>query len=151
MCLALLESYQQLHLLIIVTLSLSTPSRECQPTSVSEPSSLASFSATSLTSINSCPIDACRKLQRMFCLQGVRTAIRSQPLVKSRPHGKHSHKLNTSNLEVRTRHCINVYCIYCIESPNVTLFFRQVNLPLSPPSISPIWFRTRITGNNTSP
>ena len=39
--------YQQLHLLIIVTLSLSTPSRECQPTSVSEPSLWASFSAAS--------------------------------------------------------------------------------------------------------
>jgi len=44
--------------------------------------------------------------------------------------------------------------IYCIESgilllevPNFTLFFRHVSLPVSPSSISPIWFRTRITGN----
>ena len=39
--------YQQLHL-NVVTLSLSTPSRECQPTSVSEHSFWASFSAASI-------------------------------------------------------------------------------------------------------
>ena len=79
------------------------------------------------SSINSCPIDVCRKLQRMFfSLQGVRAAIRSQHLVKSRPNpsgDKHCHKL-INNLEVRI---LPIYQlgIVLLEVLNLCLIFRM--------------------------
>jgi len=63
---------------IFVTLSLSTPSRECQPTSVPEPSPWASFSATYLITHKQLS-NMCRKLQRMYCSQGFKAAIGHNP------------------------------------------------------------------------
>jgi len=96
----LINNYTSLYL----SLSLSTPSRACQPTSVPEPSSWASFSATYLITHKQLS-NMCRKLQRLYCTQGFKAAIRSQPQLRAGripSHDNQSHKLNTSNLEVRT-------------------------------------------------
>ena len=102
---------------IFVTLSLSTPSRECQPTSVPEPSSWASFSATYLITHKHLS-NMCRKLQRVYCTQGFKVAIRSQPQLRAGcilSHDNQSHKLNTSNFQVCT------YTIYRY------MFYRKRN------------------------
>ena len=55
--------------------------------------------------INSCPIDLWRKASKMYCTQGFKGAIRSQPQLRAGripSHGNQCHKLNTSNLEVCT-------------------------------------------------
>jgi hypothetical protein len=54
------------------------------PKIVSENPEWTSWKTTSLTTINSSPIDVWGKLQRMFCLQQFKAAIRSQPFAKGR-------------------------------------------------------------------
>jgi len=88
------------------------------------------------------------------CLQGVRAAVRSQPLAKSRPSSsceKHCHKLNKS-LDVRTiplyQYIVDNLEFLFLEVQNLYLILPNVILPASSLSIYPIWFRTRVIGNN---
>jgi len=86
---------------------------------------------------------------RFFGLWEVKAAIRSQPFP---PRDKHSHKLH--NMKSASSQCNNILYqlgILFARSPKFTLNFRYVILPLSLPSISLIWFRTRIIGNSEVP
>ena len=81
------------------------------------------------------------------CLIPRKTAVLSlQPKLKAcrvRLPNKHSHKLNTSNLQV---HTLIVYQ-YIAHKRISLLYSSHVILPISPPSVYLIWLRTRIIGN----
>jgi hypothetical protein len=68
-------------------------------------------------------------------------------------HDKHSHKRNTDNPAVRTRTLYQYIQLYTKRNsfaPGTEFYFILPNviLPVSPPSIFLIWFRTRIIVNN---
>ena len=116
------------------------------------------------SSINRCPIDVCRKLQRMFLfregqsgesfrsclwLQELREAIRSQTLAgagRIPPHDKHSHKIYI-NLGVGT---LQMYQYIWHKAEFLLLGFLNLYfilpnliLPACTPSIFLTWCRTR--------
>jgi hypothetical protein len=63
-----------------------------------------------------------------------------------------SHKLTNNSLAVRTlslyQYAVHRLEFLLLEVLNLFLILRNVILSVSPPSISLIWFRTRIIGNN---
>jgi hypothetical protein len=69
-------------------------------------------------------------------------------------HDKHSHKLNTNNLEVRTpityQYLVHKAELLLLEVLNLYSTLPNVILPVSLPSIFLIWFRTRIIGNTSN-
>jgi hypothetical protein len=86
-----------------------------------------------------------------FYLQGVRAAIGSQLLAKSRPNPSVCLKLN-NNLAVRTlpryQYVVHKLVFLLFEVLNLYSVIQNVILLVSPPSKSLIWFQTRIIGNN---
>ena len=82
--------------------------------------------------------------------------IRSQISAKSRPNlcAWHTHKPNTSDLEVRTlimyRYIVHIAELLLLEILNLYFILPNVILPVFPPSIFLIWFWTGIIGNTST-
>ena len=94
------------------------------------------------------------KLQRLFlCTGGIRAVIQSQPLAKSRPNPCAWQTLSrTQQLWWRPPPTLPICTVHnrqllLLEGLNLYLILLNVILPLSPPSISLIWFWTTIIGN----
>jgi len=107
------------------------------------------------SSLNSCPIYMCRKLQTMFLFRGGQSGERSQLLVKSRQslcvtNTVINFTTTTTILKYAPSQCTVQYQpgILFARSPKFLLHFPNVILPVSPPNIFLVWFRTRIIGSN---
>ena len=112
------------------------------------------FRSLPWSNINSCPIDVCRKLQRMFHLQGVKAAIRSQLLAKSMPHPSAWQKIVLNLIAITLNsapsQCTNILYTKRNSVPRshkFLLYSPNVILPVSPTNIFLLWFRTTTIGN----
>jgi hypothetical protein len=87
-----------------------------------------------------------------FCFQGVKVAIRSQTLAKSRPiPSAWQTVINLIPITMKSApsQCTNIVPlgILLLKVLNLYYILLKVILPVSPPRLFLIWFRTRIIGN----
>jgi hypothetical protein len=131
-----------MHLFIFVTLPSQLPHASVSQQVSRNPVLGLAFRPPTWSRINSCPIDLCRKASKDVLYKGVQSGDTVTTLVKSRPHpfawqtqlyliqvtlkSARSQHTNTCSIEIE---------ILLLQSQIVTLFFRLVNLPVSPPSI----------------
>ena len=115
----------------------------------------ASFTATSLIKHNSCLIDVCRKLQRVFFIYSASERwYGHNPKVRAGsipPWEKQAINFTTTTSKSASSHVPKVCTqtvILVARILNLISVLPNVNLPLLA-RIFLIWFRTRVIGNNT--